>query len=83
MNPILAGIIGGAGVGMTNVAGQLEEQRKEALKQQEIKIAQQRADQEQQYRDASLTIERDKLNQSSTPIGEMFKYIGAPLPRGC
>jgi hypothetical protein len=65
MNPILAGIIGGAGVGMTNIAGQLEEQRKEALKQQEIKIAQQRADQEQQYRDASLTIERDKIAEQA------------------
>jgi hypothetical protein len=62
MNPILAGIIGGAGTGMTNIAGQLDEQRK---RDQEERLARDKMAQEQQYRDAMVTLERDKLAEAT------------------
>ena len=77
MNPILAGIIGGAGVGMTNIAGQLDEQQK---RDQAERLARDKMAQEQQYHDALVTIERDKLNQATTPYDALFKMMGQPVP---
>jgi hypothetical protein len=79
MNPILAGIIGGAGVGMTNIAGQLDEQQK---RDQAERLARDKMAQEQQYHDALVTIERDKLNQATTPYDALFKMMGQPVPGG-
>lgn len=76
---ILGGILGGMGGAMTGLGKSWGEQQK---LDQEERLARDKMAQEQQYRDALVTLERDKLAQTAMPAGDLFRYIGMPVPEG-
>jgi hypothetical protein len=79
---VLSGVLGGFGGFGTAVGAAGEEARKEALKREALRMEQQKIDDERQYRDAALTIQRDTQVGQSVPLGQVFKAAGLDLQAG-
>jgi len=74
---LFSGLFAGAG----GAAGAVGQSMAEEQKRAEVeRLARDKMAQEQQYRDAMLTLERDKVNQSATPYGAIYKALGLPVP---
>src|SRR6185436_15074547 len=76
---LFSGLFAGAG----GAAGAVGQSMAEEQKRAEVeRLARDKMAQEQQYRDAMLTIERDKVNQGAMPVGQLFSYLGMTPPAG-